>query len=200
MNTDTVIISSATVDVLPSYFFSPPSSGGSTVAAPDPSARTNTTSLTFVALVSPSLKENWGEGLGDKEGGAVGEYEAAKILSNMFVMGYGIVIRGMVQPYRQAVTTDATLYHHYSLPCNGMYMEVQSSRRRKHQPTQNYETSNLAWQVDNNQLEQTFNEHGMVVDAGVIFYQETTRSHDLEFVTMASETEISDAIAALDGQ
>ncbi|KAI7741107.1 hypothetical protein M8C21_002126, partial [Ambrosia artemisiifolia] len=47
-----------------------------------------------------------------------------------------------------------------------------------------------------------FNEHGKFVDTGVIYDQEIRRSHDFEFVTMASETKISDRnrIAVLDSQ
>lgn len=59
---------------------------------------------------------------------------------------------------------------------------------------------NLAWEVDNARLEQVFNEHGKVVDARVIYDRESGRSRGFGFVTMASEAEMNDAIAALDGQ
>lgn len=59
---------------------------------------------------------------------------------------------------------------------------------------------NLAWQVDSDRLEQAFSEHGKVIDARVIYDRETGRSRGFGFVTMASETEMNDAIAALDGQ
>ncbi|KAL8193541.1 hypothetical protein R6Q57_026676 [Mikania cordata] len=49
-------------------------------------------------------------------------------------------------------------------------------------------------------LEQAFSEHGKVIDARVIYDRETGRSRGFGFVTMASETEMNDAIAALDGQ
>ncbi|GKD76023.1 28 kDa ribonucleoprotein, chloroplastic-like protein, partial [Tanacetum coccineum] len=41
---------------------------------------------------------------------------------------------------------------------------------------------------------------GKVVDARVIYDRETGRSRGFGFVTMASEAEMNDAIAALDGQ
>jgi nucleolin len=59
---------------------------------------------------------------------------------------------------------------------------------------------NLPWQVDDARLEQVFSEHGKVVNARVVFDQETGRSRGFGFVTMSSETELQDAIAALDGQ
>lgn len=54
--------------------------------------------------------------------------------------------------------------------------------------------------MDNGQLEQVFSEHGSVVEARVVFDRETGRSRGFGFVTMASENEMNDAIAALDGQ
>ena len=59
---------------------------------------------------------------------------------------------------------------------------------------------NLAWQVDDSRLEQVFSEHGKVVDAKVIRDRETGRSKGFGFVSMTSEAEQNDAIAALDGQ
>ncbi|KAE8732197.1 31 kDa ribonucleoprotein [Hibiscus syriacus] len=43
-------------------------------------------------------------------------------------------------------------------------------------------------------------EHGKVVEARVVYDQETGRSRGFGFVTMSSEIELNDAIAALDGQ
>lgn len=54
--------------------------------------------------------------------------------------------------------------------------------------------------MDNGRLEQLFSEHGKVVDARVVYDRESGRSRGFGFVTMASETELNDAIAALDGQ
>lgn len=59
---------------------------------------------------------------------------------------------------------------------------------------------NLPWQVDDSRLEQVFSEHGKVVDAKVVYDRDTQRSRGFGFVTMSSETEVNDAIAALDGQ
>ncbi|XP_010442501.1 PREDICTED: RNA-binding protein CP31B, chloroplastic [Camelina sativa] len=59
---------------------------------------------------------------------------------------------------------------------------------------------NLPWDVDNGRLEQVFSEHGKVVDARVVYDRETGRSRGFGFVTMSNETELNDAIAALDGQ
>lgn len=59
---------------------------------------------------------------------------------------------------------------------------------------------NLPWDVDNGRLEQIFSEHGKVEQARVVFDRETGRSRGFGFVTMSSETEMNDAIAALDGQ
>ena len=59
---------------------------------------------------------------------------------------------------------------------------------------------NLPWDVDNGRLEEIFSEHGKVVSARVVFDRETGRSRGFGFVTMSTESELNDAIAALDGQ
>lgn len=59
---------------------------------------------------------------------------------------------------------------------------------------------NLAWEVDNARLEQVFSEYGKVIDARVVYDRESGRSRGFGFVTMSTETEVNDAIAALDGQ
>jgi RNA recognition motif-containing protein len=59
---------------------------------------------------------------------------------------------------------------------------------------------NLPWQVDDSKLVQLFSEHGKVVDARVVYDRETGRSRGFGFVTMATQEELDDAIAALDGQ
>ncbi|XP_057482747.1 uncharacterized protein LOC130769455 [Actinidia eriantha] len=50
----------------------------------------------------------------------------------------------------------------------------------------------------NARLEQVFCEQGKVVDAKVVYDQETGHSHGFGFVTMSCEIELNDAIAALD--
>jgi RNA recognition motif-containing protein len=59
---------------------------------------------------------------------------------------------------------------------------------------------NLPWQVDDSRLVEMFSEHGKVVDARVVYDRDTGRSRGFGFVTMASQVELDDAIAALDGQ
>ena len=59
---------------------------------------------------------------------------------------------------------------------------------------------NLPWDIDNARLEELFSEHGKVVNARVVYDRDTGRSRGFGFVTMSSETEMNDAIAALDGQ
>lgn len=59
---------------------------------------------------------------------------------------------------------------------------------------------NLPWDVDNARLEQVFSEHGKVVEARVVYDRETGRSRGFGFVKMSNETEMNDAIAALDGE
>ena len=71
---------------------------------------------------------------------------------------------------------------------------------RTYEPAFRMYVGNLPWQVDNARLVQLFSEHGKVVDARVVFDRETGRSRGFGFVTMSSEEELNDAIAALDGQ
>uniref|UniRef100_A0A6I9QLB0 28 kDa ribonucleoprotein, chloroplastic n=1 Tax=Elaeis guineensis var. tenera TaxID=51953 RepID=A0A6I9QLB0_ELAGV len=71
---------------------------------------------------------------------------------------------------------------------------------REFQPSLRIYVGNLPWQVDDARLEQVFSEHGKVVDARVIYDRETGRSRGFGFVTMSSQNEVDDAIAALDGQ
>ncbi|XP_038999269.1 protein sex-lethal-like [Hibiscus syriacus] len=59
---------------------------------------------------------------------------------------------------------------------------------------------NLPWYVGNGRLEQVFSEHDKVMETRVVYDKETGRSRGFGFVTMSSETELNDAIAALDGQ
>lgn len=75
-----------------------------------------------------------------------------------------------------------------------------AERPRTNESSLRIYVGNLPWQVDDARLEQVFSEHGKVVNARVIYDRETGRSRGFGFVTMASETELNDAIAALDGQ
>jgi nucleolin len=71
---------------------------------------------------------------------------------------------------------------------------------RTFEPAFRIYAGNLPWDVDNERLEQVFSEHGKVVEARVVYDRETGRSRGFCFVKMSSETEMNDAIAALDGQ
>lgn len=71
---------------------------------------------------------------------------------------------------------------------------------RTFEPSFRIYVGNLPWDVDNSRLEQVFSEHGKVVNARVVFDRESGRSRGFGFVTMSSESEMNDAIAALDGQ
>lgn len=73
-------------------------------------------------------------------------------------------------------------------------------RTRVNEPGFRIYVGNLPWQVDDARLEQVFSEHGKVVNARVVYDRETGRSRGFGFVTMSNETELNDAIAALDGQ
>ena len=71
---------------------------------------------------------------------------------------------------------------------------------RVYEPSFRIYVGNIPWDEDNARLEQIFSEHGKVVDARVVYDRETGRSRGFGFVTMSSETDLNDAIAALDGQ
>lgn len=87
---------------------------------------------------------------------------------------------------------------------SGRLLTVNKAAPRGSQPerprTYRIYVGNLPWQVDDARLEQVFSEHGKVVNARVVCDRETGRSRGFGFVTMADETELNDAIAALDGQ
>ncbi|CAN1179506.1 31 kDa ribonucleoprotein, chloroplastic [Linum perenne] len=59
---------------------------------------------------------------------------------------------------------------------------------------------NLPWSVDDSRLMEVCSEHGKVESAKVVYDRESGRSRGFAFVTMASETEMNDVVAALDGQ
>ncbi|XP_004246655.2 29 kDa ribonucleoprotein A, chloroplastic [Solanum lycopersicum] len=58
---------------------------------------------------------------------------------------------------------------------------------------------NLAWSVDQQQLETLFSEQGKVVDAKVVYDRDSGRSRGFGFVTYSSAQEVNDAIESLDG-
>ncbi|XP_071706265.1 28 kDa ribonucleoprotein, chloroplastic-like [Rutidosis leptorrhynchoides] len=115
--------------------------------------------------------------------------------------GFGFVTMSTVEEADKAVEK----FNGYD--ANGRLLTVNKAAPRGSQPERRVVgtsfkiyVGNLSWQVDNSRLEQAFNEHGKVVDARVIYDRETGRSRGFGFVTMASEAEMNDAIAALDGQ
>ncbi|KAK9061698.1 hypothetical protein SSX86_018881 [Deinandra increscens subsp. villosa] len=115
--------------------------------------------------------------------------------------GFGFVTMSTVEEAEKAVET----FNGYDL--NGRLLTVNKAAPRGSQPERRVVgnsfkiyVGNLAWQVDSGRLEQAFSEHGKVVDARVIYDRESGRSRGFGFVTMENETEMNDAIAALDGQ
>lgn len=70
---------------------------------------------------------------------------------------------------------------------------------RDFEPAFRVYVGNIPWQVDNLRLEQLFSEYGKVEEARIVFDRETGRSRGFGFVTMSSQIEMEDAIAALDG-
>ncbi|KAA8530166.1 hypothetical protein F0562_004875 [Nyssa sinensis] len=116
--------------------------------------------------------------------------------------GFGFVTMSTVEEAEKAVE----MFHRYDI--NGRLLTVNKAapkgsrpeRPRESQTSFKIYVGNLPWQVDNARLEQVFSEHGKVVDVRVVYDRETGRSRGFGFVTMSSETELNDAIAALDGQ
>ncbi|XWS51324.1 hypothetical protein CRYUN_Cryun12cG0167300 [Craigia yunnanensis] len=135
-----------------------------------------------------------------------GTVEIAEVIYNRQTeqsRGFGFVTMSSIEEAEKAVE----LFNSYDL--NGRLLTVnKASPRGSHfdRPPHAYEPSfriyvgNIPWDVDNARLEQIFSEHGKVVDARVVYDRETGRSRGFGFVTMSSETELNDAIAALDGQ
>ncbi|KAJ9163824.1 hypothetical protein P3X46_023453 [Hevea brasiliensis] len=135
-----------------------------------------------------------------------GTVEIAEVIYNRETdssRGFGFVTMSTVEEAEQAVET----FHRYDL--NGRLLTVNKAAprgSRPERPPRVYESAcriyvgNLPWDVDDARLEQVFSEHGKVVDARVVYDRETGRSRGFGFVTMSTETELNDAIAALDGR
>lgn len=135
-----------------------------------------------------------------------GVVEIAEVIYNRQTdqsRGFGFVTMSTVEEAEKAVE----MFNRYDL--GGRLLTVNKAAPRGSPPERSpreFEPSfriyvgNLPWQVDNGRLEQVFSEHGKVIDAKVIYDRESGRSRGFGFVTMASETEVNDAIAALDGQ
>lgn len=71
---------------------------------------------------------------------------------------------------------------------------------RVYEPSFRIYVGNLPWRADDARLMEVFSEHGKVVDARVVYEQQSGRSRGFGFVTMSTLDEVNDAIAALDGQ
>lgn len=138
-----------------------------------------------------------------------GTVEVAEVIYNRVTdrsRGFGFVTMSTLEEVEKAVE----MFSGYEL--NGRVLTVNKAApkgaqpERPPRPPRSFGSSlrvyvgNLPWDVDNARLEQIFSEHGKVEDARVVYDRETGRSRGFGFVTMASETDMNDAIAALDGQ
>ncbi|WKA08808.1 hypothetical protein VitviT2T_026497 [Vitis vinifera] len=135
-----------------------------------------------------------------------GVVEIAEVIYNRETdrsRGFGFVSMSTVEEAEKAVD----MFHRYEL--DGRLLTVNKAAPRGSQPERpprvfepafRMYVGNLPWDVDSARLEQVFSEHGKVVEARVVFDRETGRSRGFGFVTMSSQTELEDAIAATDGQ
>lgn len=135
-----------------------------------------------------------------------GIVEVAEVIYNRETeqsRGFGFVTMSTIQEAEKAVDK----YHQYDY--NGRLLTVNKAAPRGSPPERSprdFEPSlrvyvgNLPWTVDDSRLEQLFSEHGKVVNARVVYDRETGRSRGFGFVTLASKSELDDAIAALDGK
>lgn len=136
----------------------------------------------------------------------VGTVEVAEVIYNRDTdqsRGFGFVTMSTVEEAEEAVEKFSS----YDLGGRPLTVNKAAPRgARPERPPRAFEpgfriyVGNLPWDVDNGRLEQIFSEHGKVEQARVVFDRETGRSRGFGFVTMSSETEMNDAIAALDGQ
>lgn len=115
--------------------------------------------------------------------------------------GFGFVTMATVEEAEKGVE----LFNRYSLEGRLLTVNKAAPRGTKFErPAQPASGSkiyvgNLPWQADDNSLLQLFSEHGKVLEARVVYDRETGRSRGFGFVTYSSESEVNDAIAALDG-
>ncbi|KAF6157524.1 hypothetical protein GIB67_004462 [Kingdonia uniflora] len=135
-----------------------------------------------------------------------GVVEVAEVIYNRETdqsRGFGFITMSTVEEAEKAVE----MFSGYDL--NGRSLTVNKAAPRGSRPERaprsfgpslRIYVGNLPWECDDARLEQVFSEHGKVVDARVVTDRETGRSRGFGFVTMASQTELDDAIAALDGQ
>ncbi|KAH9610924.1 hypothetical protein KSS87_008843 [Heliosperma pusillum] len=137
---------------------------------------------------------------------AAGVVEIAEVIYNRETdrsRGFGFVTMSTVEEADKAVE----MFNSYDV--NGRLLTVNKAAPkgsrpertpREFAPSFRIYVGNLPWNMDNDRLEQLFSEHGKILTARVVSDRETGRSRGFAFVTMASESEMNDAIAALDGQ
>ncbi|CAI0626428.1 unnamed protein product, partial [Linum tenue] len=135
-----------------------------------------------------------------------GTVEIAEVIYNRETdssHGFGFVTMSTVEEAEKAVDK----FNSYDM--GGRFLTVNKAAprgSRSERPPHVFEpgcrvyVGNLPWSVDDSRLEQVFSEHGKVTNARVVYDRDSGRSRGLGFVTMADETEMNDAIAALDGQ
>lgn len=135
-----------------------------------------------------------------------GVVEIAEVIYNRETdrsRGFGFVTMSTVEEAEKAVE----MLNGYDV--NGRLLTVNKAAPRgsrperpprESEPSCRVYVGNLPWDVDSARLEQLFSEHGKVLSARVVSDRETGRSRGFGFVSMASESEVNDAIAALDGQ
>ncbi|URE04617.1 31 kDa ribonucleoprotein, chloroplastic [Musa troglodytarum] len=134
-----------------------------------------------------------------------GVVEVAEVIYNRQTdqsRGFGFVTMSTIEEAGKAVE----MFHRYEISGRLLTVNKAAPRGARVERPREFESSfriyvgNLPWQVDDGRLEQVFSEHGKVLDARVVYDRETGRSRGFGFVKMASQAEMDDAIAALDGQ
>ncbi|GAU40419.1 hypothetical protein TSUD_136660 [Trifolium subterraneum] len=134
--------------------------------------------------------------------GEAGTVEIAEVIYNRDTdqsRGFGFVTMSTVEEAESADYNGRSLNVNIASP-RGSRPERIERQPRSFEPVIRAYVGNLAWEVDDARLEEIFSVHGKVVSARVIYDRETGRSRGFGFVTMSDDTEMNDAIAALDGQ
>ncbi|KAB5525061.1 hypothetical protein DKX38_022810 [Salix brachista] len=135
-----------------------------------------------------------------------GTVEIAEVIYNTETdtsRGFGFVTMSTVEESEKAIE----MFNRHNIDGRLLTVNKAAPRgSRPERPPRVSETSyriyvgNLPWGVDSDRLEEVFSEHGKVVSAQVVSDRDTGRSRGFGFVTMSSESELNDAIAALDGE
>lgn len=146
-------------------------------------------------LDSPQLAELFSQ---------AGTVEIAEIIFNRETdrsRGFGFVTMSTVEEAEKAMEK----FHRFEI--RGRLLNVNKAAPGGTKPERGWKKSsfrvfvgNLPWDVDHARLEQIFSEHGKVLNAKVIYNRGTGRSRGFGFVDFATESEMNDAISALDGQ